>query len=81
MIHPLFVSEKNYHALLSEVSQPLYRLGSIVREEQAFALVQLADGLHVFGGKGEVEHIEVLLHALLVRTCRISRRWLSARDW
>ena len=54
-------------ALLAEVRQPLYRLWGIVREEQAFALVQLADGLHVVGGKGEVEYIEVLFHAFLVR--------------
>ena len=58
------------HVLLSEARQPLYRLGGIVREEQAFALVQLADGRHVFGGKEEVEYIEVLLHALFVRGLR-----------
>ena len=32
-----------------------------------FPLVQLADCVHVFIGKGEVEHIEVLLHAFPVR--------------
>ena len=41
-----------------------------MREEQAFTLVQLADGVHIFCGKGEIEHIKILHHTLLVRGFR-----------
>ena len=49
---------------LAELYQPLHRLRVVVREEQAVTQVEGAYGLHVFVAQVEVEHIEVLLHAL-----------------
>ena len=41
--------------------------GIVVREEGALALVKCGDLLHVALGQREVEHLEILLHALFVR--------------
>ena len=55
-----------YNPGFSHVGEHLHRGRVVVGEEQALPLVQLADGRHVLAAQGEVEHVDVLLHALLV---------------
>ena len=55
-----------YNPGFAHVGEHFHRGWVVVGEEQALALVQLADGRHVLAAQGEVKHTDVLLHTLLV---------------
>ena len=49
-----------------QASEHLDRFRGAVVEELGFARVERLDELHIFIGQGEIEHIEVLLHAFFL---------------
>ena len=56
-----------YVSCFAHVCQHFHGCGIIVREEEAFSLVELSDRLHILIAERKIKHIDILLHPVSMR--------------
>ena len=61
-------------SLFNHLYKPFHHVRVIVREERTLLLIERSNPCHILISKGEIEHIHVLYHALIVGGFRNDHR-------